>query len=470
MTESNPYKDLIERQDKYFREKLRHVSLFERKKHLKSIYNWIKNNEQLIIDAVYADLKKCEQDVLLSEIRTVISEIKDARRNLRFWAAEEKKSAPISLLGTKAWTQKEPKGKALIIAPWNFPFQLAIGPMVSAIAAGCTITLKPSEHTPATEKLISRMVGEIFRPEHVQVVTGGVSETTHLLNLKWDHIFFTGSPQVGKIVMKAAAQNLTSVTLELGGENPVIIDETANIKDTAQKLIWGKMFNGGQSCVSPNTIFVHQSKKQTLIDQLKKELNNYLENKPSIETNHFPRIVNENHSQRIDQLINKSIEEGAKKITNETNDITQSFIAPTLLELNSIDASICDEEIFGPVLPILEYNDLRQVLEVIEKREKPLAFYIFSKRRKNIDLILKNSSAGTTVINDTTIQFTHQHLPFGGVNGSGIGKAHGVYGYKEFTNERAVLKQRRGWTMPKLIYPPYGKFQKFLIRFVTWRL
>ncbi len=465
----NPYQETLEHQRKYFLETGKNRSLYERKQTLKKLRNWVKNNQELILTELAKDFNKSREELLISEIKPIVSEIKDALSNIRFWAQDIHKKTPLALFGSKAKVIKEPKGNVLIIAPWNFPFMLAIGPLISALTAGCTAVIKPSENTPSCEALIVKMIQEVFRPEEVTCVTGGVSETTALLQLKWDHIFFTGSPLVGKIVMKAAAEHLTSVTLELGGQNPVIIDRNANFKDAAQKLIWGKFFNCGQSCISPNYVMIPNDKHIEFVKVLKREYAKVFKNGIEAEKeNSFARIVNQQHFERVKNLIDKSVEEGMLILEGGNSNAETRFIAPTILDGVRTDSTIFNEEIFGPVMPLMLYKDTKQVLEIINSGEKPLALYVFTKSKKFANNIIKNTSAGTSVINDTTIQFSHPNLPFGGVNNSGIGKAHGEYGYKEFTNERAVLTQRRGITSPKMIYPPYNGFKRWLIKMITW--
>jgi aldehyde dehydrogenase (NAD+) len=442
-------------------------SLWERKVTLKKLKTWIKNNQAVIIEELHKDFKKSSEDIMISEIKPVIDEIKHAYSNLRFWAESEKKATPITLFGSKAKVVKEPKGVCLIIAPWNFPFQLAIGPLVSALAAGNCVVIKPSEMTPHCEKLIQKLVKEVFDPKEVVCVTGGVAETTELLKLKWDHIFFTGSPLVGKIVMKAAAEHLTSVTLELGGKNPVIIDKTANLKDAAKKLIWGKYFNCGQSCVSPNYVFIESSIHDKMVTHLLIEHKKRFGVDGSSDTS-FNRIVNAHHYQRVNSLIEDAVEKGALKVTPIPNRAADNYIAPTILTSVNKDSAVFKEEIFGPVLPIVSYSSIEEVIQLINANEKPLALYIFSTSTTNIKQIQQYTSSGAVVINDTTLQFIHPNLPFGGVNNSGIGKAHGKYGFDEFTNIKPIIKQRIGFTSAQLIYPPYSNFKRFIIKAITW--
>jgi aldehyde dehydrogenase (NAD+) len=461
------FEALVTQQRQHFYSVVSKKSLWDRKVTLKKLKSWIKNNQALIIEELQKDFKKSPEDIMISEIKPVIDEIKHAYSQLRFWAETEKKSTPITLFGSKAKVVKEPKGVCLIIAPWNFPFQLAIGPLVSALAAGNCVAIKPSEMTPHCEKLLKKLVKEVFDPKEVSCVVGGVAETTELLKVKWDHIFFTGSPLVGKIVMKAAAEHLTSVTLELGGKNPVIIDKSANLKDAAKKLIWGKYFNCGQSCVSPNYVFIESSIHDKMVTHLLIEHKNRFGVDGSSDAS-FNRIVNAHHYQRVNTLIEDAVEKGALKVTPIPNRAADNYISPTILTRVNKDSAVFKEEIFGPVLPIVSYSSLDEVIQLINANEKPLALYIFSKSSKNIQQIQQSTSSGAVVINDTTLQFIHPNLPFGGVNNSGIGKAHGKYGFDEFTNLKPIIKQRIGFTSAQLIYPPYTNFKRFIIKAITW--
>ena len=458
--------EIFNSQKKHFQNELKTSSINDRLKKLRSIKNWIKNNEKLICEEIYKDFEKGEEEVLLSEIKPIIDEINHNVSQLSVWTKPKRVDTPLAFIGSKSEIHYEPKGVTLIIAPWNYPFNLCIGPLVSAIAAGCSVIIKPSEHTPNTANLISRMMSELFKEEEIAVVQGDVSVSTELLKLPFNHIFFTGSPQVGKIVMKAAAEHLTSVTLELGGRNPTIIDETANLKDVAQKIVWGKFLNSGQTCIAPNYIYVHESQAQKLKDSLIEQIEIQYSKLDTTRT----KIVNSNHFGRLTDLLDKTISAGGKLLYGGEKDGKINFLSPTLISDITIDSPIFKEEIFGPILPILTYSNLEEVIETINKTEKPLALYIFSKSRKNQNYILNNTSSGTTAINETTVQFAQNHLAFGGVNNSGIGKAHGEFGFYEFSNLKSVLKQRVGFTSLKMIYPPYTNFKKKLIRFISFRL
>ncbi len=462
----NTFQPLFDSQKSHFNNELRTCSVKDRLKKLRLIKNWLVRNEKLICEEIYKDFEKEPEEVLLTEIKPIIDEIKQHISHLADWNESKQVSAPLAFWGTKSYVRYEPKGVTLIISPWNYPFNLCIGPLVSAIGAGCTAIVKPSEHTPNTANLIEKMITDLFSEQEISVVKGDVSVSTKLLELPFDHIFFTGSPKVGKIVMSAASKNLSSVTLELGGRNPAIVDETANLYDATQKIIWGKFINSGQTCIAPNYILVHESKA----DELKEKLIVQIEKQFPILDKKKTKIVNQLHFNRLSALLDKSISAGANVLHGNERESEINFISPTLLDNITIENPLFKEEIFGPILPIITYNKLSEVIDIVNSTEKPLALYLFTKSRKNTNYILSHTSSGTTAINETTIQFAQPHLPFGGVNHSGIGKAHGEFGFLEFSNSRSVMKQRVGFTTLKTILPPYTNFKRKLIRFITFRV
>lgn len=463
-------KELFQKQKRFFRKEMRSQGIADRRRKLKAMRTWIRQHEEEIVKAVHSDFKKPAEEIRLSEIKPVLLEIDDALVNLRNWAESASVNTPMFLMGTRSKVVYEPKGVTLIIAPWNYPFNLCIGPLVSAIAAGNTVVLKPSEMTPGSEQLIQRMIDELFQEDEVAVVTGGADVGAALLELPWNHIFFTGSPTVGKIVMRAAAEHLSSVTLELGGQNPAIVDETASLKDTAEKLIWGKYFNCGQTCISPNYVLVHATQYESFKQALKMAYEK-LYGKEEIQQNpDYPRIVNQKHFQRIKNLLDDSVANGATVFLGGETHAETNFISPTILENITTETAAFKAEIFGPIMLLMKYEDIEQCIDIINNQPPALALYIFSKSDKKANHIIQHTQAGTTVVNDTTLQFSHPNLPFGGHNNSGIGKAHGHYGFLEFSNQRAVMKQRRGMTGAKLIYPPYTPAKKKAVQLITWKM
>lgn len=441
---------------------LRSSNKKERSKKLKKLEQWILSNRTKIHNAVYLDLQKPWQETDLTEVFVVLTEIRKARKNLKSWMSSKPVASSPTYLGTRAETYPEPKGACLIIAPWNYPFQLAVAPLVSAIAAGNTVIIKPSEYSENTSDLIKTMCEELFPPEEVSTILGAINESQELLKLSFDHIFFTGSPQVGKIVMAAAAKNLTSVTLELGGKSPTIVDETANIKDAAIKIAWGKWLNAGQVCIAPDYLLVHEKVKDRLVEELVVQSTRIYGKKES-----YGGIIGRNHHNRINDFMADAIEKGANIEFGGKSDRENLRFTPTLLTNVSSDSRVMQEEIFGPILPLLAYSDLNKVIQIINEKEKPLALYVFSKNKKNIEKVKKETSAGMMGINDVVLQFAHPNLPIGGVNNSGIGKAHGYTGFLAFSNEKAILKQRTGFTMAKAVYPPYSKSKNFMINIMV---
>ncbi len=451
------------------KQNVKNASASERKKKLQRVIDVIMKRRDDIKEALYKDFRKAPDETDILEIYPTLAELRHAKKHLSDWMRPQKKDMPLSYIGTSAKTMFEPKGVTLIIAPWNYPFQLSMIPLISAIAAGCTAIVKPSEYTPHTSKLTKEIIAELFNENEVAVVEGDYTVSAELLKMKFDHIFFTGSPQVGKIVMRAAAEHLTSVTLELGGKSPAVIDETANVKNAAKRITWGKLINNGQTCIAPDYALVHESKKDEFITAMKKSIgNSYGSTGEEIQKSaDYCRIINAKHHHRIKGLLNDAVEKGANiAFGGDVND-SENFISPTLLTDVPANADIMEEEIFGPVLPILTYKTIEEALAIINDKEKPLALYIFSSKKKNIDKVLSHTSAGGTTINDAVIHNAHPELPFGGVNNSGIGMAHGFYGFREFSHERAVLDQWNPMPAAENTYPPYKGFTKKMIDFTV---
>ncbi|HMP98195.1 MAG TPA: aldehyde dehydrogenase family protein [Cyclobacteriaceae bacterium] len=447
----------------------RTASVSGRKQSLKKLKNWILVHKQDIIEAVYSDYRKPAVEVIAHEILPVLAEIKHTLSHLDQWTRPKKVDAPITYLGTRSYVQFEPKGVTLIIAPWNFPFNIAIVPLVSALAAGNTVFIKPSEQTPHTAALISKMIAAIFEQDEVVVFEGDASVSQNLLKLPFDHIYFTGSPAIGKLVMKAAAEHLSSVTLELGGKSPAIIDDTVNIKSTAKRIAWAKFVNNGQICVAPDYAYVHKNIFYEFVEALKQATEKLFKGNSQggfDESGSYGRIVNERHLKRLLALLNDAKVKGAKVLIGGNFDLDSNFVEPTLITDVNENMELLQEEIFGPILPIIIYEDIERVLAEINNKPKPLALYVFSNRKSKQQYILKNTSSGTACINDCVLQYAHSNLPFGGVNNSGIGKSHGYYGFIAFSNEKAVLKQKSGITALSFFYPPYTKLTNKIVNLV----
>ncbi len=443
----------------------------ERAERIKKINGWIRDNLKQIREALKSDFGKPEAETDLSEIYPVITEIKHTLKNLEKWMRPVGVSTPLTMLGTSGKIHLEPKGRSLIIAPWNYPFNLAIAPLVSALAAGCTAIIKPSELTPNSSALLENMIKELFDPSEVAVIQGEVDTSQELLKLPFDHIFFTGSPAVGKIVMKAAAEHLASVTLELGGKSPVIIDRNADLKDAAGKILWGKFVNCGQTCIAPDYILAHESILQELLMELKVGLQKMYDTEyKGIEHSHdYARIVNEKHFTRLLDYLTDAQNHGATLEFGGNTNLSTRFIEPTILTQVDDSMKVMQEEIFGPLLPIKTYQTLEEAISYINSKPKPLALYFFGRDKDNYETVIQETSSGNAVINDCVLHYSHPNLPFGGVNNSGIGKAHGYFGFLEFSNQKGVLKQRVGMTNLTLIRPPYDlKTKKLIASLIKW--
>lgn len=438
---------------------------------LKKMLDWVQIHQEDIRKAVHADFKKPYPEIDVSEIFVVTSEINHAIKNLERWMKPKRMSTPKTLLGTKSHIQNEPKGTSLIISPWNYPFNLALGPLVSALAAGCTAIIKPSEMTPHSSALIRRLVEEVFDQHTVAVFEGEIPVSQLLLTKPFDHIFFTGSPAVGKMIMKAAAEHLSSLTLELGGKSPAIIDRQADLQDAAAKIIWGKFVNCGQTCIAPDYILVDEMVKEDFLSELKIQiLKMYDPHAKGIDkSNDYARIVNQKHLHRLKRLLSDANMKGATTYFGGSTAESDNYFEPTLLTEVTDEMDVMQEEIFGPILPILSYTDLTVAIDYINKKPKPLALYAFSKNKSTTDQILQQTSSGGAVINDCVLHFLQNELPFGGVNNSGMGKTHGHHGFLAFSNEKAVLNQRIGLTTTKPLYPPYGMTGKKIIQaLIRW--
>ena len=403
--------------------------------------------------ALYNDLGKSKQESYSTEIGFVLSEITHTLKHLKKWMQPDKKKSPLSVFPSKSFVIKQPYGSVLIVGPYNYPFQLLIEPLVAALSAGNCAVLSPSELTPCTSQVVRTMLNKTFEPQHVYCAEGGIENNTVLFNSKFDKIFFTGSINVGKIVMKAAADNLVPVTLELGGKSPVIVDSTAHLATACKRIVWGKLMNAGQTCVAPDYVFVHKSIAQQFIKQLQQTIADFYGE--DIKNNKdFGRIVNERHVERLSSMLEH---DKASIVFGGEVDKQKRYIAPTILCPQDIDNAKCmQEEIFGPLLPVFAYDNIRNPLQYINSHEKPLALYIFSNNILLIHHILNHTSSGGVSINDTVSHLVNQNLPFGGVGHSGMGHYHGEYGFLEFSHQRSVLKRSTKVDI-QLAYPPYSQ-------------
>lgn len=419
-----------------------------RKESLIKLLNAIIVHENDIIQALYDDFRKPAFETVITETSYVISELKDTIKNLKKWSKAKRVFPSLLNFPSTDFIVKEPYGKVLIIAPWNYPFQLALYPLVSAVAAGNQVVLKPSELTPKTSEIIAIIINKVFDKNHVELVQGGVEVSQQLLAQRWDYIFFTGSVAVGKIVALAAAKNLTPITLELGGKNPCIIEETANLKLAAKRIVWGKFINAGQTCISPDYILIQKELKPHFVKFLKEEITKAYGEKP-IESPDYARIINTKNWERLVQMI-----EPQKVIFGGKTDKESLYIAPTLIEETLVDSLIMKEEIFGPLLPIITYEKESEIDTIISNYEKPLALYVFTESKSFSKKIIHNYSFGGGCINDTIIHFSNKRLPFGGVGHSGIGAYHGSLSFDVFSHKKSIVK-KANWLDLQFRYAPY---------------
>ena len=418
---------------------------------LKKLKQAILQYEKEIAIALWKDLHKSYEEAYLTEIGLVLHEINYHIKHLKKWAKPKNIQTPVHLLPSSSKIIFEPLGTSLIIAPWNYPFQLLINSLVGAISAGNCAILKPSPNTKKTAKIMEKMIHETFDENYIGVVQGGKITNQLLLEQQFDSIFFTGSPRVGKVVMQAASKYLTPVVLELGGKSPCIVDEDANINIAAKRIAWGKTINAGQTCIAPDYILVHTSVKEALIQQISQSIDEMFGNSIE-ESKYYPRIVNPEAFTRLSKLMKNGIMRYGGKTNAET-----LFIAPTIIdEISSTDA-IMQEEIFGPLLPILTYNTIDEAIEFVNSNEKPLAFYYFGKNKKAKDILYQTTSGGAC-INDTLMHITNNKLPFGGVGNSGMGKYHGKNSFLAFSNQRAVVNSPT-WIDIPLKYVPFKYFK-----------
>jgi len=444
--------------------RLRSSTRQERKAKIQKLRDAVIAHSEEFIKAGYADFKKPPAEVELTEILSVVSEANDALRKLGKWMKPTRVWPSRATVGLRAWVQYEPKGRCLIISPWNYPVNLTFGPLISAIAAGNTAILKPSEMTPNLSAVMVKIVKQLFSEDEVAIFEGDVAVSTTLLALPFDHIFFTGAPSIGKVVMAAAAKHLTSVTLELGGKSPTIIDASANLQQAARNIMWSKYTNDGQTCIAPDHIYVHASVKDEFVRICQETLAKAYGSDPAKQKDspYLARIVNQRHTGRIKALLDDAKARGARTLTGGVVSEQECYIAPTLLDNIPDDAKIMQEEIFGPLLPIISFTDLDDVIRRINADQKPLALYMWSKTEAHIQKVMKQTSSGGACINNTVVQFLHGNLPFGGVNNSGIGNGHGHYGFKAFSHERAVVRTQV--SALSMFYPPYTDFTRKLTK------
>jgi len=426
---------------------------------LKKLKLILKENEDKLYTAIYDDFKKSKFETYLTELSLIYNELNDAIRNLKKWSKQKRVRTNLANFPAKSYIIPEPLGTILVISAWNYPYQIALIPAISAIAAGNTVVIKPSEIPNNTSKVLAQLINTNFDENHLTVIEGDVATTTELLQQKWDKIFFTGSTPVGKIIYKAAAENLTPVTLELGGKSPTFVLADCNIKITAKRIVWAKFLNAGQTCIAPDYLLVEKRVETKLLEALKKEIEDFYPHSENINEN-FVQIVNERNFNRLAQLIpTDKIYHGG-----EVNPENRS-IAPTLLRNIGFEDHIMQDEIFGPILPIIAFENLEDVIKKVKEKEKPLSLYIYSINKKVIKKILHEISFGGGAINESLVQTSNPNLPFGGVGASGIGNYHSKTGFDTFTHYKSIL-HKTSWLEPNIKYTPFTELKSKILKFL----
>jgi len=442
-------KEIINKQRDFFNTNAT-KSVKYRIKILQRLKEAIRNNEVAILSALYKDLLKSKAEAYMSELAIVYAEINEALKNVRKWSRPEKVKGTISTFPAKNYIYSEPYGVVLIISPWNYPFNLAIAPLIAAIAAGNTAIIKCSKESVYTSKVIKYIINKAFSSNYIFCVDEDI-DYDELLNQRYDYIFFTGSQRVGKIVMNIASNKLIPISLELGGKSPCIIDETADIKLAARRVLWGKLLNAGQTCVSVDYVLIHSSVKDRFIKYLQKEIKKRYPNALNSDT--YPRIINEHHYERLVNLIKTE-----ESIIGGRGDDVVRRLEPTILPDVDFDHEIMKEEIFGPLLPIIEYDDINNIIRIIKEHEKPLACYVFTRDEDTAKHIINSISYGGGCINDVILQVSNHYMPFGGVGSSGVGSYHGKFGFDTFSHKKSIVWSKTMIDLP-IRYAPFNQLK-----------
>jgi aldehyde dehydrogenase (NAD+) len=430
----------------------------ERAERLGRLREAIARRREEVAQALWADFRKSPSETEASEVMPALLELRHAQKHVAKWMRPRKVKTPLTLAGTKSQVRYEPRGVTLILAPWNYPFQLVIAPLAGAIAAGNPVILKPSEKTPHTAALVAALIAEVFDEREVAVVQGGADVGAALLELPFDHFFFTGGPVVGRKVAQAAAKHLAAVTLELGGKSPAIVTRSADVEAAAEHVMYGKFLNAGQTCIAPDYVLVHASLERPFLEAAKAKLARFYG--PTEEARQaspdLARLVDDASFQRLTRLVDGSLAAGARVESGNVRDPATRYLAPTLLSAVTRDMPVMREELFGPVLPVLPFTDLEAALEGVRGDDNPLALYAFGRDKAEVEQVLQGTAAGGTTVNNTLLHFVHPELPFGGAGNSGVGSYHGEASFRCFSHERGVVFQGRGPAGSRLFHPPYA--------------
>lgn len=457
--DNREYIDLIVNKQKAFFNLNSTKDIYFRIEQLDKLKNIILEYEDLIIDSLYKDLGKSPFESYSTEIGMVLSEISHAQKNIKNWSKVKKVKTPLTNFKAKSYIYPEPYGNVLIISPWNYPLQLTLAPLLGAIAAGNTALIKPSSSSLHTSNTIEKMINENFPEEFIHVINMDSKSADYLLDKKFDYIFYTGSVSVGKLIMEKASKHLTPITLELGGKSPCIVDKEGNIDIFAKRIVWGKFLNAGQTCVAPDYVYVHKDIKDKLIENIVKYIE-YFYGKNIKDNDEYPRIINKKQFNRLISLIDEN-----KLIYGGDSDLESLYISPTIMDNITWDDPVMEDEIFGPILPLLEYESIVQVIEEIKKRPRPLALYVFSTNPKVVTKVINSLSFGGGCINDTVMHLANPHMPFGGIGDSGMGAYHGEYSFHTFTHYKSILDKSLSPDVDTR-YPPYKGKLKWVKKFM----
>lgn len=441
--------DLLARQRTFYRSGAT-LGLKFREERLRAFLDAVVRYEKKILDAQYSDLRRSNAEAYLSEVGAVTGEIRHTLRHLPGWMKPKRSLGPLETAPSASTLHYQPLGATLILGAWNYSFQLTLVPLLGSICAGNISVVKPSELAPASSEVIAEMVKETFAEEHVAAVEGGIDVSQALLRQKWDHLFFTGGTSVGRIVAKAGAEHLSRVTLELGGKSPTIVTENAEVDVAARRIVFGKFFNAGQTCIAPDYVLAHSSVREHLVARMSRAIEAFYGENPQ-QSEDYGRIVNDRHFRRLETLLDPD-----KVAFGGRTDAADRYIAPTIMSDVTIDDPIMADEIFGPILPVLSYDTLEEAIEIIEQRPNPLALYLFTSEQQDEATIIDRVSFGGGCINNTIYHFTDKRLPFGGVGTSGLGAYHGHHSFEAFSHCKGVLKSAT-WLDPDIKYPPFGK-------------
>ncbi len=448
------FHNLVDRQRTFFEQGHTRKPEF-RLSMLHKLQGALRSHEGLLNEAMKKDMNKCPSEVYMTETGMVLEELRFHLRHLPGWMRDKRVPTPIAQFPARSFISPEPYGVALIMSPWNYPIQLCLEPLIGAISSGCTAVVKPSVYASATSHAIAKILGKIYPAEYIAVVEGGREQNTALLEERFDYIFFTGSPAVGRLVMESAAKYLTPMTLELGGKSPVIVDKTANLKIAARRIAFGKVLNAGQTCVEPDYLFIHRDKKDDFIKAYRSALKEFF---PDGTMSDMNTMINEKHFDRVSGLL-----QSGKIVLGGKTDRERRFVEPALLDEVSLASPIMQEEIFGPILPMIPYNDIRECIDYIVKHPKPLALYLFTEDASVEKQVLEQCSFGGGCINDTIIHLATSHMGFGGVGGSGMGSYHGKGSFDTFTHYRSIVRKATWLDIP-IRYRPYSKRKDKLLR------